>query len=412
MATLKPFRILRPAFDKAPEVCTLPYDVMNTDEARAMAEGHPNSFLRVTRSEIEFPSDANPYSDDVYRHGAENLQRLIKTGVLIREDKPVYMIYRQVMGEHAQFGIVGAASCKEYDNGIIKKHELTRPDKEDDRTRHINLLQAQTGAVFLTYPAEPEINNIVDSETQRDADIDFTSEDGIQHTAWMIYDESVIASLEAAFVKVPALYVADGHHRSAAALRVAKERAAGPDNPAGLFLTVNFPHDQVQILGYNRAIRDLNGHEIDDFLSQIMEIAEVLPSPPDNMPREKGEVTMFLKDKWYLLRWMPAIATRGDAVAQLDVSILQDNVLAPMLAIGDPRTDKRVAFIGGIRGTKELERLVTSGEHAVAFCLYPTSVEDLMEIADADGLMPPKSTWFEPKLRDAMAVHLIEDANQ
>ncbi len=374
-----------------------------------MAEGRPDSFLRVTRSEIEFPSNADPYSDDVYRHGAENLQRLIQTGVLVREDKPVYMIYRQVMGAHTQYGLVAAASCRDYDNGLIKKHELTRPDKEDDRTRHINILGAQTGAVFLTYPAQAEIDTIVKQETARPADIEFTSEDGIGHAAWMVYDTAVIAALQTAFEKVPALYVADGHHRSAAALRVAKERSAGADDPAGVFLTVNFPHDQVQILAYNRVVRDLNGHQVDDLLSQLMEVTEVLASPPDNMPREKGEVTMYLKDKWYLLRWISAIATRGDAVAQLDVSILQDNVLTPLLAVGDPRTDKRISFVGGIRGTKELERLVDSGEYAVAFFLYPTSVEDLMQIADANGLMPPKSTWFEPKLRDAMAVHLIDE---
>lgn len=408
MATLKPFRILRPDFAQASEVCTLPYDVMNTDEARAMAEGKPNSFLRVTRSEIEFSSDANPYSDEIYEHGAKNLRRMIDAGVLVREEQPVYMIYRQVMGDHTQYGIVGAASCGEYDSGVIKKHELTRPDKEDDRTRHINILGAQTGAVFLTYPAQPEIDEIVKEQSQRTPDIDFISEDGIQHTAWMVRENAVITRLLQAFAQVPALYVADGHHRSAAALRVAKERKAGDDAPAGLFLTVNFPDNQVQILGYNRVIKDLNGRTKEDFLSQLMEIAEVLPAPPEHEPREKGEVTMYLDGEWFLLRWKPAIASRGDAVAQLDVSVLQDNVLNPLLGIGDPRTDKRVSFVGGIRGTTELERLVNSGDNAVAFSLYPTSINDLMTIADQNGLMPPKSTWFEPKLRDAMAVHLID----
>jgi uncharacterized protein (DUF1015 family) len=408
LATLKPFLILRPDFDKAADVCTLPYDVMNTEEARAMAEGKPDSFLRVTRSEIEFPSDADPYSDAVYEHGADKLRQMIDNGVLVREDSPVYMIYRQVMGEHTQYGIVGAASCREYETGIIKKHELTRPDKEDDRTRHINILGAQTGAVFLTYPAHADIDAIVNEQTSRDADIDFTSEDGIRHTAWMVRDESAINALESAFAKVPALYVADGHHRSAAALRVAKERNADDADPAGIFLTVNFPDNQVQILGYNRAVRDLNGLSADDLLTKIREIAEVSDASAGNEPRQKGEVTMYLDGKWYLLKWKPEVATRGDAVAQLDVSVLQDNILAPALAIGDPRTDKRISFVGGIRGTKELEKLVNSGDYAVAFALYPTSVQDLMEIADQDGLMPPKSTWFEPKLRDAMAVHLID----
>ena len=408
MATLKPFRILRPAYDKAGEVCTLPYDVMNTDEARAMAENRPNSFLRVTRSEIEFPADANPYSDEIYEHGAQNLHRMIDDGVLVREENPVYMIYRQIMGNHTQYGIVGAASCAEYDSGIIKKHELTRPDKEDDRTRHINILGAQTGAVFLTYPAQPAIDEIVKEQAGRTPDIDFTSEDGIRHSAWIVRDPVVISNLEQQFARIPALYVADGHHRSAAASRVARERNADANAPAGVFLTVSFPDNQVQILGYNRVIKDLNGHTKEDFLSQLMEIAEVLTPPPAHEPREKGEVTMYLDGDWYLLRWKPAIATRGDAVAQLDVSVLQDNVLSPLLAIGDPRTDKRISFVGGIRGTAELEKLVNSGQFAVAFALFPTSIQDLMTIADQDGLMPPKSTWFEPKLRDAMAVHVID----
>jgi len=408
VATLKPFRILRPAYDKAGEVCTLPYDVMNTDEARAMAENRPNSFLRVTRSEIEFPADANPYSDEIYEHGAQNLHRMIDDGVLVREENPVYMIYRQIMGNHTQYGIVGAASCAEYDSGIIKKHELTRPDKEDDRTRHINILGAQTGAVFLTYPAQPAIDEIVKEQAGRTPDIDFTSEDGIRHSAWIVRDPVVISNLEQQFARIPALYVADGHHRSAAASRVARERNADANAPAGVFLTVSFPDNQVQILGYNRVIKDLNGHTKEDFLSQLMEIAEVLTPPPAHEPREKGEVTMYLDGDWYLLRWKPAIATRGDAVAQLDVSVLQDNVLSPLLAIGDPRTDKRISFVGGIRGTAELEKLVNSGQFAVAFALFPTSIQDLMTIADQDGLMPPKSTWFEPKLRDAMAVHVID----
>ncbi len=374
-----------------------------------MAEGKPDSFLRVTRSEIEFPADADPYSDKVYAHGADHLRRLISTGALVLEQQPIYMIYRQIMGSHTQYGIVGAASTAEYDSGVIKKHELTRPDKEDDRTRHINILGAQTGAVFLTYPAQAEIDSIVKEQTSRGADIDFTSEDGIQHTAWLVKDEAVIRSLEQAFAKVPALYVADGHHRSAAALRVAKERNASPNDQAGVFLTVSFPHDQVQILGYNRAIRDLNGLSAADLLDKVSEAAEVTDAPSSHLPSKKGEATMYIDGKWHLVTWKPAIAGKGDAVAQLDVSVLQDNILAPVLGIGDPRTDKRIAFVGGIRGPEELERLVNSGKFAVAFALFPTSVEDLMEIADQGGLMPPKSTWFEPKLRDAMAVHLIQD---
>lgn len=413
MATLKPFRVLRPRPDKAAEICTLPYDVMNTEEARQMAEGKPLSFLRVTRSEIEFPPEADPYSSEVYEHGAANLRRLIEQGALVREETPVYMLYRLVMGSHSQLGVVAVASCAEYDAGVIKKHELTRPDKEDDRTRHINILGAQTGPVFLTYRAEPELDRVMAEASQGAPDIDFTAEDGIRHSAWIVRDPEVIARLEQGFAKVPALYVADGHHRSAAASRVARERAAAGaavtgDEPFNYFLTVTFPHNQMQILGYNRAVKDLNGLTPEAFLARLREVGEVTEAPASHEPARKGEVTVYLDGRWHLVRWKPEVAAQGDAVARLDVSILQEKVLAPVLAIGDPRTDKRISFIGGIRGTAELERLVNGGGFAVAFAMYPTSIEDLMEIADQGGLMPPKSTWFEPKLRDAMAVHLID----
>lgn len=413
MATLKPFRILRPLPEKASEICTLPYDVMNTEEARSMAEGKPLSFLRVTRSEIEFGPEANPYSDEVYQHGARNLQALQEQGVLVQSREPEYMLYRLQMGEHVQTGLVAAASCAEYDSGIVRKHELTRPDKEDDRTRHINILGAQTGAVFLTYRATPEIDQMVEKETERAPDIDFTAEDGIQHSAWFVRDGATIAALQSSFAKVPLLYVADGHHRSAAASRVARERAAEPGHtgsePYNYFLTVTFPHDQMQILGYNRVVHDLNGLQPDELLNRLREVATVEPLQSAQNPVRKGELTMFLSGQWYRLQWNPGVAAEGDSVARLDVSLLQDQVLAPVLGIGDPRTDKRISFIGGIRGTAELERLVKDGSGAAAFALFPTSIEDLMEIADQNGLMPPKSTWFEPKLRDGMAVHLINE---
>lgn len=413
LATLKPFRILHPLQSNAAEICTLPYDVMNTDEARAMAEGKPLSFLRVTRSEIEFPADANPYSDEVYQHGAANLQKMISSGALVQEKMPIYMLYRQIMGNHSQLGIVAAASCAEYDAGIIKKHELTRPDKEDDRTRHINILGAQTGAVFLTYKADADIDTLIIAQTQRDPDIDFTAEDSIRHTAWFVTEPAIISRIEKAFGSMPALYVADGHHRSAAASRVMHERKAKNagahtgEEPYNYFLTVSFPHDQMQILGYNRVVKDLNGLQPDDVLQKLAAIATISDAPASHLPSRKGEATMFLNGKWHLLTWKAEAAASTDPVARLDVSILQERVLTPLFAIGDPRTDKRIQFIGGIRGPQELERLVKEGAGAIAFALYPTSIVDLMEIADAGGLMPPKSTWFEPKLRDGMAVHLI-----
>lgn len=413
MATLKPFRILRPRADKAADICTLPYDVMNTEEARRMAEGKPLSFLRVTRSEIEFPEDADPYSDAVYRHGAENLRRMIAEGHLFQDPEPVYMLYKLVMGSHAQVGLVAAASCAEYDNGIIKKHELTRPDKEDDRMRHINILAAQTGAVFLTYKAETSIDAIVAEQTKRTPDIDFTAEDGIRHSAWVVKDAATIGRIEGAFAKVPALYVADGHHRSAAASRVAKERKAANSahngtEPYNFFLTVTFPHNQMQIMPYNRAVKDLNGLTEAQVLERIAKIGDLSDAPTDHMPTRKGEATVYIGGKWRLLRFKQAVVdSQPDTVAKLDVSVLQDHVLSPILGIGDPRIDKRISFVGGIRGTGELEKLVNSGKYAIAFAMYPTSINDLMTIADEDGLMPPKSTWFEPKLRDAMAVHLI-----
>lgn len=415
MATLKPFRALRPRPDEAERICCPPYDVMNTEEARRMADGNPISFLRVTRPDLELEDGADPYDPSVYERGAANMKRLIEEGHLFREEKPCYLLYQLVMGNHTQLGLVAAASCKEYDEGTVKKHELTRPDKEDDRTRHINILGAQTGAVFLTYKAQPEIDAFFAEVTRRDPDFDFTADDKVRHTVWTVSAAEEVAKIEKLFGSVPALYVADGHHRSAAASRVARERAsANPDHtgdePYNFFLTVTFPHDQMQILGYNRAVRDLGSHTPSSLLVELSRVAEMEEVPADKLPRAKGETTMYMLGEWRLLRWKESLVKQAkDTVAALDVSILQDHVLEPMLGIGNPRTDKRISFIGGIRGTKELERLVDSGQYAVAFAMHPTSVEELMAIADEDGLMPPKSTWFEPKLRDAVAVHVIED---
>lgn len=413
MATLKPFRALRPDPAKAAEICAPPYDVMSTEEARQMAEGNPLSFLRVTRAELELDDSADPHSAEVYARGAANLRKLVDEGHLVREEKPCYYLYRLVMGDHAQFGVVAVASCEEYDRGIVKKHELTRPDKEDDRTRHIEILGAQTGSVFLTYRAEPTVDGLLAELAQRPPDIDFTASDGVRHELWIVSHDSDIERLRAAFDNVPALYIADGHHRSAAASRVAAERSAknpghNGDEPYNYFLTVTFPHNQVKILGYNRAVQDLNGLSAEDFKSRLAEVATLEPAGASPDPTRKGELTMYLGGEWMRLAWKPEVVERaGGTVERLDVAILQDRVLGPMLGIGDPRLDKRISFVGGIRGTGELERLVDSGRFAVAFALYPTALEDLMTISDEGGLMPPKSTWFEPKLRDALAVHLI-----
>lgn len=414
MATFRPFRMLRPDPARARAVCALPYDVMSTDEARAMAEGNPHSFLRVTRAELEMEPGVDPYSDDVYTRGGENLRRLVAEGVLVREETPAYMVYRLRMGDHVQTGFIGAASCEEYDANIVRKHELTRPDKEDDRTRHINLLGAQTGAVFLAYKAQADLDAFLQEKTATAPFLDFVAEDGIGHTAWMVRDGDEIARIEKAFAGLDALYVADGHHRSAAASRVMAERkAANPghtgDESYNFFLTVAFPHDQVQVLGYHRVVTDLNGLEPAAFLEALAKLGEVTPLEERREPTGKGETTVYLDGHWHAVRWSGELYPADDPVGQLDVAVLQRNVLEGLLGIGNVRTDKRISFVGGIRGTGELQKLVDSGSFAVAFAMFPTSVGELMAIADAGQLMPPKSTWFEPKVRDAMAVALIED---
>ncbi|MEQ8819064.1 MAG: DUF1015 family protein [Sumerlaeia bacterium] len=422
MATLKPFRALRPDPAKAQQICTPPYDVMSADEARVMAEGNPLSFLRVTRPEIEMPEGADAHSDEAYELAARNLKELIANGALLREEKPCYYLYRLVMGSHEQLGLVAVASCTEYDRGIVKKHELTRPDKEDDRTRHIEITGAQTGPVFLTFRSTPETDLLLAEAAADNPVVDFTANDGIRHTAWVISDPAEVKKIESAFQRVPALYIADGHHRSAAAARVFRQRAktATQEESGGsrdlvakdavaYFLTVTFPHNQMQILGYNRVVKNLNGLTPEVFMKKLEGVAEVEEGTPDDslLPTEKGEMTMYFAGKWYTVRWSEDAAKAATEADRLDVAVLQRHVLTPLLGIDDPRTSDRIAFIGGIRGPRELVKLVDGGQYAVAFAMFPTSVEDLMAIADEGGIMPPKSTWFEPKLRDAMMVHTI-----
>jgi uncharacterized protein (DUF1015 family) len=404
MATIKPFAALRPKPELAGQICELPYDVMSSDEARVLAAGNPLSFLHVSKPEIDLPPDTDIYADAVYAKGRENFERLIAQGALRQDDQPCFYLYRQVMGTHAQVGLVAAASCQEYLDGSIKKHEFTRPDKEDDRVRHIEALNSQTGPVFLTYRAVPALNDLFEQVTTGTADVDFAAPDGVRHTAWVIRDAATIRQIEAAFAAVPFLYIADGHHRSAAAGRVFQSRQGA--GHSARFLTVIFPHDQMQILAYNRVLKDLNGRSPEALLKELERVFTIQPGT-SQPPAAKHGLGLYLAGQWHQLIFRPELTQAANPVDQLDVSLLQQQVLAPLFGIDDPRTSKRINFVGGIRGAAELEKLVNSGEFACAFAMFPTSIEDLMTIADAGGIMPPKSTWFEPKLRDAMFCHLI-----
>jgi uncharacterized protein (DUF1015 family) len=404
MATLKPFAALRPKPELAARICELPYDVMSSDEAREMAAGNPLSFLHVSKPEIDLPAGTNTYAPEVYAKGKENFQKLITQGSLAQDAKPCFYLYRQIMGKHAQIGLVAVASCEEYLSGIIKKHELTRPDKEDDRVRHIETLNSQTGPVFLTYRAQASLDEFIAKKSAEKPDVDFTAPDGVRHTSWVISDPVQIKFIESEFAKIPALYIADGHHRSAAAARVFQSRKGA--GQSGYFLSVIFPHSQMQILPYNRVLKDLNGLSPEQLLEKLDGIF-ILKTPGAATPVRKHELGLYLQGQWRTLNFRPRFAATTDPIEKLDVTLLPKYVLDPILGITDPRTSTRINFVGGIRGTAELEKLVNGGGYACAFSMFPTSIEDLMEIADAGGIMPPKSTWFEPKLRDAMFCHRI-----
>ena len=404
MATIQPFSALRPQPDLAAQICELPYDVMSSAEAREMAQGNQLSFLHVSKPEIDLPPDTDIYAPAVYAKGAENFAKLITQGALRQDTQPCFYLYRQIMGGHVQTGLVAAASCREYLDGIIKKHEFTRPDKEDDRVRHIEALNSQTGPVFLTYRAEAAFDAFVAQRTAATPASNFTGKDGVRHTAWVIDDAEGLALVAKTFAQIPFLYIADGHHRSAAAGRVYQSRQGA--GHSAQFLTVIFPHNQMQILPYNRVLKDLNGLTPDALLAKLETIFVIRPDGAPQ-PAQKHELALFLHGQWRTLTFRPEFTKSSDPIERLDVTLLQKLVLAPLFAIDDPRTSKRVNFVGGIRGTAELEKLVNAGEYACAFSMFPTSIEDLMTIADAGGIMPPKSTWFEPKLRDAMFCHLI-----
>ncbi len=408
MAAIRPFSALRPPPNKAKQVSSVPYDVVNIEEARRLASGNPLSFLHVSRPEIDLPDGTDTYSEAVYRQALENFQNLIKSGALETELAPSIYLYRLIMGEHEQIGVVACCSVDEYDQDVIRKHERTRRDKEDDRTRHMLALQAQTGPVFLTYRARRDIDTMVMETTVANAIYDFTADDGIQHTIWRVPDPVRFVQ---AFREVPFLYIADGHHRAASASRARaelkeKSLAHTGDEEYNFFLAVVFPDDQLQILPYNRVLRDLNGQSKEEFLASVRKVF-VLSDEGNPSPPSPGLWSMYLDRRWYGLS-LPDTSTTptSDGMASsLDVAILQDRLLDPILGVKDVRTDKRIDFIGGMRGTKELKRLVDEGKAAVAFALYPTTVDDLLRVSDAGEIMPPKSTWFEPKLRDGLLIH-------
>jgi uncharacterized protein (DUF1015 family) len=409
VAVIYPFRALRPPVERVEQVASVPYDVVNTEEARELAADNPLSLLRVTRPEIDLPEGTNIYSDEVYRRAAENFQKLIETCPLETESEPSLYLYRLVMGEHEQVGIAACCAVDEYDAGLIRKHERTRPDKEDDRTRHMLELRAQTGVVFLTYRADRRIDALAAAVVASDPLYDFTAPDGIRHTVWRA---PATDALVRAFGEVPLLYIADGHHRAASASRArAALREQNPGHTGeeeyNRFLTVIFPSDQMQILPYNRVVRDLHGMSPEEFLAAVkgkFRVEEGSAAVP-----ARGSWSMYLKQRWYNLSLLDGAprAQADDPTVALDVSVLQDHLLDPILGIKDVRTDKRIDFVGGIRGTAELERLVNEGRAQVAFSLSPTTIEDLLTVSDANGIMPPKSTWFEPKLRDGLLIHQI-----
>jgi len=415
MATLVPFRALRPKPADAARIAAVPYDVVSAEEARALADGNPLSFLRVSRAEIELPPTVDPYSGAVYERAAANFETLRARVLVVEDDASVYL-YRLRMGAHEQTGVAACFSLAEYGRDVIKKHERTRRDKEDDRTRHVLALGAQTGPVFLTYRSIKAIDDVAERVAGGDPLFDFDAADGVRHTIWRA-PAAERDRLVASFRDIPALYIADGHHRAASADRAWHEIRSGrsdrgrPSRPplddgagADTMLAVAFPHDQMQILPYNRVVKDLAGLAPEQFLAAVRERFAVAPGPA--APVQRGEMAMFLQGRWYTLH--PRVAPdRGDPIASLDVSVLQDQLLAPILKIADVRTDARIDFVGGARGVAALERLVEGGAAAVAFSLFPVNVADLMAVSDAGAIMPPKSTWFEPKLRDGLLIHLI-----
>jgi uncharacterized protein (DUF1015 family) len=411
MVIVRPFNGLRPRTDLADNIASPPYDVLDSDEAREVVGRNPESFLRVVKPEVDLDPSADLYSDAVYDKGAENLKRLQEEGLMVQDEIPMYYFYRQVMGDHRQYGLVATVSAVDYENDLIKKHEFTRPDKEADRVKHILTQNAQCGPVFLTYPDVEELNAIQEEVCSPEPEVHFKSEDEIWHSVWPVKDPDDVAKIKEIFGNVPCLYVADGHHRSAAGTIVAQKRREANPNHTGneeynYFLAVIFPKSHMKILAYNRVVKDPQGRTSEEFLDAAYRNFEII----DDMKPEPfcvGRYSMYIGGKWYGLVPREDTFPEDDPVKSLDASILQDNLLQPLLGIEDPRTAKNIKFVGGIRGTEELEKLVDSGDYDVAFSLFPVTMDQLLAVADSGNVMPPKSTWFEPKLRSGLIVHLL-----
>lgn len=414
MAVFRPFKAYRPKPEFAQEVAAKPYDVLNSEEARKEAEGHPNSFLHVGKPEIDLDPKIDIHSKEVYEKGKENLHKLIDKGILVEDPEPYLYVYAQTMDGRTQYGLVGCASVDEYWNDTIKKHEKTRADKEEDRCNHVRVTNAHTGPIFLTYRDIDEINSIVADVVKNTPDNDLTAADGIRHQSWIIKDRELAKKIEQRLTKVDYFYIADGHHRSASAARVGKERREANPNHKGdeeynYFLAVLFPASHLYIMDYNRLVKDLNGNSEEEFFNKVKKVYDIEEiGKAQYKPKAKGELGLYIDGKWYKLTAKPEIMNVDDPVDSLDVAILQKHVLDPILGIEDPRTSNRIDFVGGIRGLGELEKRVNSGEMKLAIAMHATSIEELMAIADAGKIMPPKSTWFEPKLRDGMFVHFLD----
>ena len=409
MAIIRPFKAIRPTKELAERIAALPYDVMNSDEAREMVKDNPYSFLHVDKAEVDLPKEIDAYDDKVYEKAKENLDKMIDSGLYIEDEKTNYYIYRQVMKGRSQTGLVACASIDDYNNNVIKKHELTREEKEIDRINHVYKCEAHTGPIFLTYRENKDISNIVNEWVKKEPIYDFKADDGVSHTVWIIDDEYTVNKLQDLFKTVKYLYIADGHHRSASAVKVGHIKRAEKENYTGeeefnFFLSISYPDSELEVLDYNRTVKDLNGLSKEEFLSKVKENFEIIESNEQVKPKEKHTFGMYLENQWYLLKAKKGIFNPDDPVDRLDVSILQNNLLRPILGIDDPRKSKRIKFIGGIRGLNELEKRANT-DMKVSFSMYPTTIEDIMAIADSGEIMPPKSTWFEPKPRSGLFIH-------
>jgi len=412
MARIEPFKGLRPRKELAERVASPPYDVLNSKEAKIITTDNEFSFLHITKPEVDLPDGQNLYADEVYEKGKENFQRFIGEKILVQDRNKSFYVYKQIWKGHTQIGLVVGASCQDYQDDVIKKHEFTREDKEKDRMKHINILNANTGPVFLTYKQKDEIDTLIEEAMKKEAEYDFVS-DEVRHIFYIVDDREAVTKIKEAFASIDFLYVADGHHRSASATNVKIKRQEENPNHNGdeeynFFLSVIFPHNQMKILPYNRVVKDICGMCKAEFFHKLAEKFEYEESEL-KAPQKSGEYCLYIDGKWYKFRAKPGSFDQSNPVDSLDVAILQNNLLNPVLGIENPRTNKRIDFVGGIRGTEELEKLVDSGEFKIAFSLYPTSIDQLFKVADAGKVMPPKSTWFEPKLKSGLVVHLLDD---